>query len=214
MPVNIAIVDDHPIFADSFAALVQTMAEFSLCLKAIGGLELKKLLEQENKPIDVFLVDVHMKDLDGPEVAAWLRLRYPQAKIVALTLDDRAATILKMLKAGCNSYLLKKDINGTNIFIALHELHTKGLYTGGAEYSDTGESLLDRMEREKSRFTEQEIEFLKYSATRMTYEQIADKLQIKAKRCEKMRDHLFKQFEVVTRTELVMKALRMGLIEL
>ena len=56
---------------------------------------------------DFVILDVKMPRKDGYETASWLMTSYPDIRILALSMDDEEAAILRMLKNGARGYIFK-----------------------------------------------------------------------------------------------------------
>ena len=62
----------------------------------------------EKYEIDVVLMDVNMPKVTGIEATALIKEKFPNIKVVALTMHDDISIITKMIKAGASGYLLKR----------------------------------------------------------------------------------------------------------
>jgi two-component system, NarL family, nitrate/nitrite response regulator NarL len=88
---TVLIVDDYPPFLESARGLLEA-GEFDVVAEAGHGTEALRLAA-ELRP-DVVLLDVHMPDLDGFEVARRLaRLEAPPVVVLTSSRDDYAALV-------------------------------------------------------------------------------------------------------------------------
>ena len=213
MPINIALVDDHTIFAQSLATLINTYPEFSVKLIAKSGKDLQVKLSYCKDIIDICIVDVIMPDMDGAQVAFWLRESYPLIKIIALSVESKEKTIVRMMRAGCCCYMLK-DMDEIQLKIALLSVYEKGYYMGGANFSNTGENITEIWEKDRLKFTEEELIFIKLACTDYTYKEIASQMKVKERRVEAIREHMFEKLNVQSRQGLCLVAIRKGLVDL
>ncbi len=89
--MTVLIVDDYPPFLESARGLLQA-GEFDVVGEAVDGTEALRLAE-ELRP-DVVLLDVHMPDLDGFEVARRLaELEAPPLVVLTSSRDDYGALV-------------------------------------------------------------------------------------------------------------------------
>jgi len=214
---RIAIVDDHKLFRDGLAELIGKFEEFSVIIEADNGSDLIKKLKKDNPP-HIVILDINMKEMDGYETAAWLRDKYPDIKILILSMYENENAIIRMLKLGVKGYVLK-DIRKQELLQALTSLVQKGYYytdlvTGKLIHTltnfnenDTGAGI-----KEITSLNRREIEFLKLVCTELTYKDIADKMNLSIHTIDGYRDALFEKLHVKSRVGLVMYAIKNKLV--
>ena len=117
--------------------------------------------------------------------------------------DDEEA-IIKMLKNGARGYILK-DSHPSELKAAIESLASKGFY-----YSEmvTGRLMRTIMDDDnkviEDNLSEREIEFLKLSATEMTYKEIAEQMHLSPRTIDGYRDALFEKLNIKSRVGLVL----------
>lgn len=129
---------------------------------------------------------------------------------------DKEIAIIRMLKNGAKGYILK-DTNPAILKTAINTVMTTGYY-----FSDliTGRMVnaamkLEEMEnKELKSLNEREIEFLKLTATEMTYKEMANHMELSPRTIDGYRDALFQKLNVKSRTGLVLFAIKHGIIEI
>jgi DNA-binding NarL/FixJ family response regulator len=102
-PVRIVIADDQPRACQGLQALLATWPEIEIVGKAANGQEAIQLVEQCQP--DVVLMDMRMPVMDGLEATHLIKARWPQVKVVALTMY--ATYRADALTAGADVFLLK-----------------------------------------------------------------------------------------------------------
>lgn len=105
IPVRIIIADDHELFRDGFRSLLAKQTAIELVAEAANGSELVSLTEKFEP--DVVLTDIKMPLLDGIEATRILKAKFPDLGIIALSMFNDDALIVRMLEAGARGYLLK-----------------------------------------------------------------------------------------------------------
>jgi DNA-binding NarL/FixJ family response regulator len=101
--VKAIIVDDHTLFVDVMRGVLERMGAEVV---AVAGTAAEALTLSGEEP-DLVLVDVGLPDQSGIELGQTLLQTFPNAKILALTALDDAATVQRALRAGFHGYLTK-----------------------------------------------------------------------------------------------------------
>lgn len=213
MKTTIGIVDDHKLFAKSLALLVESFKDYEVVLEAVNGIDLQqKLIGIKNLPEIIFL-DMNMPEMNGVATAKWLTERYPEIKLVALSMNNADRSIIEMIKAGCCSYLLK-DTEPDELEKALRDIDKKGYFNGDATNIHFRRLLSSHNETALASITEKEKIFIKLACTDLTYKQIASEMSCSERTVDGYRENLFKKLKVQSRVGLAMEAIRKDLMQL
>src|SRR5882757_5875647 len=127
--ISLVIADDHEIFRDGLALMLNKQENISLVGQAGNGRELVQLVA-DKKP-DMVLTDIKMPYMDGIAACRLLLQQDPSLKIIALSMFEEENLIVEMLEAGAKGYLLKNadkkeilegiiTVNEGNIFYCKH----------------------------------------------------------------------------------------------
>jgi DNA-binding NarL/FixJ family response regulator len=211
MPVKIGLVDDHQLFLKSLRLMLESMHGFEVVVEAANGHELKDRLAALPIPPDILLVDVEMPVMNGTETVAWIKANYPQIKCIALSMSDREQTIIRMIRAGCCSFLLK-DIHPAELEHALNEVHTKNYYNSDLHQQNLT-SLLMSGQQKTITISPKEKEFLQHAASDHSYRHIATLMNVSERTIDGYRESLFMKLKVQSRTGMVLEAIRTGLVK-
>ena len=207
MKIRIGIADDHLLFARSLELMLHSFEKYEVALIASNGLDLQNKIGLLDKPLDIFLLDVNMPQMNGTDSAKWLNERYPALKMVALSMNDDDNSIIGMIRAGCCAYLLK-DVHPDELEKALEEIYVKGFYNGDACNINFRRLLIKQQQQEEEKPTEKEMTFLQYACTDLTYKQIAHEMNLAERTIDGYRESLFKKMNVQSRVGLAMEAIR------
>ena len=212
---TIALVDDHALLRNGLSALVKNLGH-TVALEAGNGEEFISLLNPDNLP-DLVLLDINMPEMDGYDTALWLKQNHPKVTVMALSMYDTEAAIIRMMKCGAKGYILK-DSDPSELKFALESLFTKGYYYSelvNSKVINAIGSINDEENEIKNivQMNEREAEFLKLICTELTYKEIADKMQVSHRTVDNYRDSLFEKANVKTRIGLAMFAVRNGVIQ-
>lgn len=204
---SVVIVDDHTLLSQAIAEMVNTFDKFKVLYTCKNGQELVEKFSASAKYIpDVVLMDINMPILNGIETTEWISNHHPNVNVMALSVEDEDATILKMLKVGAVGYLLK-DTEKEILEKALLEIVENGFYhtknvTNLLMKSISGNGKEDIVLKDR------EIAFMKLSCSELTYKEIADKMCLSPKTIDGYRDVLFTKLNVKNRVGLVMYAIK------
>jgi DNA-binding NarL/FixJ family response regulator len=213
-PYNIALVDDHRMFTESLAALINNLDDYKVTLIAENGLKLQDQLKQAKQAGElpnIVLLDVSMPGMNGYATAKWLRQEYPEIYVLALSTHQAENVIVKMLRMGCRGYIMK-ETRPSELRTALNAVIQNGFYFSDYVTGRMVHSLLH--EEEAVKLTNRELEFLKLTPTEMTYKEIADAMGISIKTAEGYRESLFQKLNVKSRVGLALYAVKHELVQL
>ncbi|MFJ2363115.1 sigma-54-dependent transcriptional regulator [Pseudomonas sp. NPDC087697] len=114
MTHNILVVDDEPKLCDLLAsALSQNDLQV---FTASNGLHALKVLEQED--IDLVISDWRMPGMDGPQLLAEVKVRYPQLPVIVMTAYSTVKNAVQSMRNGAFDYIAKPfDIDELDITV-------------------------------------------------------------------------------------------------
>lgn len=107
--INILIVDDHQIIRNGIKLMLRTVPEFNVVAEAENGLEAVEYVEKNAQNIDIILMDISMPKLDGIGATKLIKEKFPELKIIALTMHLEESYIKDMIKSGASGYMLKES---------------------------------------------------------------------------------------------------------
>lgn len=212
--VKVALIDDHAIFCDSLANLINEFEGFTVCWHAQNGAKAVGLLQQNNNLPDIVLLDIVMPDMSGIEVAKWIFENKKDIKVLALTMEEDDNSVIQMLQYGVKGYLLK-TIGAEELRTALQQVVKYGYY-----YTPIITGNIHRQIRKKidngnaPELSSREKELLQYLCTDLGYTEIAKKMFLSESTVDTYRARLFEKFEVKNRIGLILKAVNLGLVNL
>lgn len=212
--IKVGLVDDHILLRNALGSLIDKSDECRVVLQTSNGKELSIQLNNDNKP-DVILLDMNMPEMDGYDTAVWLRDKYPEIKILMLTMYDSEITMIRLLQVGIKGFL-KKDIHPNEMINAIASVLYNDFY-----YSPQTSSKLASLFREstnknlllqKVMLDDNEINFLKLVCSELTYKEIALQMKLNPRSIDTIRDSLFTRLDVKSRVGLAMYAIRHGIV--
>jgi len=216
MSVRIAIVDDKIFLAKAVAEKLSFFEDFKLKFIAAHGADLLTKLD-ENSNIDLILMDIEMPVLNGIEATALVKQKYPQIKIIMLTVFDNDEHIFNAIKAGADGYLLKETSPD------ILEKGIRETLSGGAAMNPSiamrtlkllrnPESISNLQEREEISLSSREIEVLEQLSKGLSYTKIAENLFLSPSTVRKHIENIYKKLQVHSKIEAVEKARQNNII--
>jgi len=208
---TIALADDHSVMRNGLATLLKGLG-YSILYEAGNGKEFIEKTGQQPLP-DVAILDINMPVMDGYETAAWLKENHPGVRVLALSMYNDEAAIIRMLKSGARGYILK-DSDIADVKAAIESVISRGYYPSDLVTGKLIHSInhLDAPEgasiKELFKLNKKEIEFLKLACSEMSYKEIAGQMFLSPRTVEGYRDALFEKLQVKTRVGLVLFAIK------
>ena len=106
-PIRAALVDDHQMVLDGLAAMLRPHASrIEIVGQTTDAAEAPDLVEALSP--DVVLLDVRLKGASGLDLCRDLLGRFPQVRVVFLTVYDDEQYLFQALRAGASGFLLKR----------------------------------------------------------------------------------------------------------
>lgn len=211
--IKVALVDDNPTLLRNISQNLSIFDELEIIFKAINGLDVLDKLN--NYSPDVILMDIEMPAMNGIEATREIKKRFPQQKIMMLTVLDREDKIFEAIKAGATGYLLK-DEKPSRILACIEELMDGGAPMSPIIAMKTLEMLKNQQVSEQKTETVQspetfnlskrEVEILEKISNGLNYNQIADQLFISAKTARKHIENIYQKLHVHSKLEAVQMA--------
>lgn len=216
MSVRIAIVDDKIFLAKAVAEKLSFFEDFKLKFIADHGADLLTKLD-ENSNIDLILMDIEMPVLNGIEATALVKQKYPQIKIIMLTVFDNDEHIFNAIKAGADGYLLKETSPD------ILEKGIRETLSGGAAMNPSiamrtlkllrnPDSISNLQEREEISLSSREVEVLEQLSKGLSYTKIAENLFLSPSTVRKHIENIYKKLQVHSKIEAVEKARQNNII--
>ena len=126
-PLKIMIADDHQMVVDGIVGLLSSDSSVRVVGEAANGENLLKLLKQQEP--DQIIVDINMPVMDGIEVTKYVKVHYPNIRVLILTMYNKPEFIKQMLEVGADGYILK-NTGRDELFKAIQTLEQGETYYG------------------------------------------------------------------------------------
>lgn len=116
---KILLVDDHQIILDSLSMMMGTFNDIEVTGKISDPRDVVYFLQHH--PTDLMITDISMPHLDGLQLAQLVRTKYPDIKILMLTVSESAEQVKEAARIGVEGYVLKKA-NKDELSTAVHTI--------------------------------------------------------------------------------------------
>jgi DNA-binding NarL/FixJ family response regulator len=213
MDTKVLLVDDHAILRDGLRMVLDAQPGISVVGEAEDGNAALALVEELHP--NVVVMDIAMPRMNGLEATRQIRKRFPDTRVVILTMHEDQHYLVQIVKAGAHGCVLKRSA-GTDLVTAI-----KAAARGESYFSPTIATMMVDDYRvllskggidEEELLTEREREVLQLVAEGRTSQEIADILVLSIKTIQTHRAHIMEKLGAHDRTDLVKAAIRMGMI--
>ena len=208
--IKLAIVDDNSFLIHATSEKLSLFDEFAIKFTAIHGIDLIEKLEK-NHTIDLILMDIEMPKMNGIEATEIVKQKYPQIKIIMLTVFDNDENIFNAIKAGADGYLLKEvnprdlqqgifeTMNGGATMTPSIAMKTLKLFRNPVTFDPS-------VPKEDINLTTREIEVLDQLSKGLKYKNIAENLFLSEGTIRKHVENIYNKLKVHNRLEAIQKA--------
>ncbi len=212
---RLVIAEDHTILREGLRSLLATDPSLEVVAEARDGSEAVSLVQKLHP--NLVLMDLSMPRMNGLEALIEIRKRFPETKVLILTVHDTDEHILAVLQAGAAGYVLKDATHG-ELLGAIHSaLEGKPFLSPGVSQKVIGGYLEGVKARSTvtawDSLTQREREVLKLIAEGQRNKVIADFLNISVKTVEKHRANLMQKLDLHSVSEITIYAVRKGLVD-
>lgn len=205
---RILLVDDHAVFREGLAKILEPETDLDVCGEAENASA--ALLRAEELRPDMAIVDISLEGISGIVLTKDLRSRFPDLRILILSMHKESLYAERALAAGAHGYIMKHEsgqklaeairrvLSGqTFVSEQLNQKLLNGLFRSPGENKPS--SLVDRL-------GVREFEVFRLIGKGYGTRQIADELEISIKTVEAHRIHIREKLNLSNTFELVQYA--------
>ena len=182
---QIFIVDDHQMVIDGINLMLEGKDEFVVAGESTRPLDVIQILN--SLPVDILITDVGMPEMSGVELSRQVKNKFPEIKILALSMFGDSQIIAEMIDAGISGYILKNS-GKKELIEALTKIAEGQNYFGQEITLQLMKSF--KRNQEESKLTDREIEIIRMIEKDMTTKDIAEKLFISERTVETHRKNI------------------------
>ena len=211
--INVILADDHQIVLDGLKSLLEREKDICLVGEALNGIEL--LSQFGEKHVDIAVIDIDMPRMNGIETTKEIRKKYPEVKVLILSMYNDNEYIRQLIEVGASGYILKNK-GKEELVSAIRKIATGGEYYGEAVVK----TLIADMKKPKKNLndkkvplTKRETEVLKLIAEGYNTPKIAEALFIAPCTVETHKRNLIDKLGVSNARVLIKYAIENGYLE-
>lgn len=206
--IRLFIVDDHPVVVEGIHTLLMNEQDMVWAGQAMNAQSCLGFFV--NNTADVVLMDISMPGMDGVELCAAMKEKYPGIFILGLSTFNQGIYIKKMMENGASGYILKNS-SKEELIKAIHVVKDGGIYFSG-EASQALTIYQRSAKTELPILTPREKEILELIAEGYTNPQIAEKIFLSQFTVDSHRKNLLAKLDVKNTASLIRLAVEQKLI--
>lgn len=207
--ISVIIADDHIIFRKGLRTILNEIPEIKVVAEASNGQELLQILKTQQ--VDIILMDIKMPLMDGLEATEKISKKYPDIKVIALTMHEEIGYFNQMIDAGAVGFLLKKT-NKDELETAI-----KSVIEGDNYFSQEFITSINKHTMPKRvsniNLSDREIEVLELICKGFSNIEISKQLGLSQRTIDSHRSRLFEKTGAKNAPNLVLFAIKNGLID-
>lgn len=209
--MRVILADDHALFRDGLVSLLETTGHEVVAQVGEGDRVLETVSQHE---ADLLLLDLKMPGKNGLDVLREIKQKYPDLKVVILTVSNKEEDVVMAIRHGADGYLLK-DLTSQEFMQMLARLEegevaiphkvTKHLVHSLRSGKEDIQAVVDSL-------TKKEMIVLTLMGEGLTNKEIAKRLVVSPNTVKYHVRNIIQKLNASNRTEAVSYALRYGII--
>jgi two-component system response regulator NreC len=214
--IKVLLAEDHTIVRKGIRSLLDNEADIQVVGEAENGCD--AVAKTEELLPDVVLMDYTMPILNGLEATRQIKKRFPDVKVIILTMHADEEYIFQSLQVGASGYLVKQTVP-KELISAIQAVYQGESYLSPPISRVVIEEFLrqtlsEQPEDSYEKLTDREREVLQLVVEGFASKDIADRLDISLKTVGVHRANLMNKLGIHTLPELIRYAIRKGIISL
>jgi len=216
--IKLALVDDDYLIVTLLKSFFNQDQSTQVVYDTTDGYQLFNYLEEKNtEPIDILLLDLKMKTIDGLEVLKHVKTNHPELKVIVVSSHYQDNSIGFMTKEGVAGFL-PKGMSPFELLDIVKQVHKNGFYLNKDQMEILREQISSKVSKpmidEDELLTEREKEIIKLLCQQKTAKEIGEHLFITQRTVEGHKNNLFTKIGVRNVAGLVVYALQKHIVTL
>ena len=213
--LKVLLADDHKLLRAGLKLLLQRNPDLTVVGEAADGEQTLQLFQQLEP--DLLLLDLSMPKMDGLDCLREIKSRWPDAKVIVLTMHEDENYIKQAMQAGAAAYVHKSAAD-TDLFKAIEAVQAGQLYLSQQDSSLLLHVLLKQDPAPVDNqapyvlLSPREREVLRLIAHGHSMAEVAERLSLSIKTVDTYKTRLMEKLGTTRKSELVSYALKYGLL--
>lgn len=210
--IRILLADDHPVVRAGIRSCLAKHPRIEVVGEAADGKEALALAKQLTP--DIVLMDIEMPQMSGLAVTERLTEDLPNTRVVILTMNDNADSIMRMIQAGARGYVLKES--PTEELLKAIETVSAGesYFTAEVARLALNQFVEGSTGGAGSQLTDRERDVLILIAEGLSNKEIATRLDVGVRTVETHRERIMRKLNIHSVAGLTKYAITSGLVTL
>lgn len=214
--INVLITDDHPLYRKAVRRLLINIPFVASVSEAENGKDALDKMEKEH--FDVVLLDLMMPVMNGEEAAAVIRKRFPETRIIVVTMSDSKAQMITLLEMGVLGYVLKSTDESElteaimNVSQGIPYLADDVKHVWNEFLDDKSQKeLIKRSSADQVELSEREMDIMRMLCRQFSTKEIADALSISIHTVSTHRQRIMKKLDTDNVVGIAIYAVKYGI---
>lgn len=204
--LKVLLVDDHALVRRGFRRMLEDEPTFQVAGEASDGLEAVELAEQLRP--DVIVMDCALPQMNGIEASRRILAKFPETAILMLSMHSEDTLVKQALEAGARGYILKNAMD-LDLVSAIKKV-AEGQTVLDPQIARSGALKGER----DTGLTPRELEILQHIVAGKSNKEIATELSLSVNTVSVHRANIMDALGIHKTAELVVYAIRNGLVNL
>ncbi len=212
--IQVVIVDDHKLVTDCIGLFLKGAKEIKVVGVAHSGKDALAMLK--NVTPEVVLLDITMPEMSGIELTDAIKKKYPDIKILILSMHSDYNNISDAIDAGADGYV-PKDVSSEELVEAIETVSRGKNYFHSTISDEIVKNYANKRQKSTNllpQLTKRELEVLQLFAEGFNNSEIADKLFLSVRTIESHKNHILQKTNMKNSVELIKFAIRNKIIEI
>lgn len=217
LPLRLSIVDDEQLIVTLLEQYFNNQPETEVVLTAHSGEEFIERLPDLADQIDIALLDLRLKSMDGAEIAQHIQDNYPKIQTVVVSSYYKKTFMGYLLKTGVSAFL-PKGILPQELLRILLQVHQQGYYFLPEQVDIMRQQITPKAPKPKlsplANITAREKEVLELLCQQKTAQEIADLIFVTKRTVEGHKNNLLSKTGMKNTAGLIIYAIKEGIVDL
>ncbi len=212
--IQVVIVDDHKLVTDCIGLFLKGARDIKVVGVAHSGKDALDMLTTTTP--EVILLDITMPEMSGIELTDAIKKKYPDIKILILSMHSDYNNISDAIDAGADGYV-PKDVSSEELVEAIETVSKGKNYFHSTISDEIVKNYANKRQKSTNvlpQLTKRELEVLQLFAEGFNNSEIADKLFLSVRTIESHKNHILQKTNMKNSVELIKFAIRNKIIEI